>query len=50
MSAKKAAKNVIFMGIHKGEVVTITKKKAPEGYVVVKVSGQEITISKSLIK
>lgn len=59
MSAKKAAKKtaakttktlLVTMGIFKDKIATPTRKKAPAGYVVVEIEGEEITLSRSLLK
>lgn len=51
MSAKKLLKVTIIMGLNKGKEATITKKKAPEGFVVINIiDGEEMTIHKTLIK
>lgn len=50
MAAKKKQLKIT-LGIHKGQVVTLTKKKASNDFLIVKLpDGREIEIHNTLIK
>jgi len=40
----------ITIGKHKGKEVKPTKKKAKEGYIIVKIDGKEVEVGKLILK